>query len=85
MKKPVNFVVYASIMLMSLNSYAGTISCGGKYFSSEDLESPTQSAVLRACGEPTERRGVTWIYEKKGKSLKFVDGELKDVIDIEVD
>ena len=85
MKKPVCFVVCASFMLISLNSYAGTISCGGKYFSSEDRASATQSAVLRACGEPTERRGERWIYTKKGKSLVFVDGELKDVIDIEVD
>lgn len=82
MKKSIIFVVFASFMLVSLDSNAASIRCGTKNFSSTTRVAPLQSDILKACGEPTERRGGAWIYKKKGKMLKFVDGKLKDVINI---
>ncbi len=82
MNKSVLYVVFACFMLVSFNSNAGSIRCGNKSFSSTDRKPVAQSAVLKACGEPTERRGEVWIYKKKGKQLKFVEGMLADIIDI---
>ena len=41
-----------------------------------------ESAILRAYGDSSEREVNTWIYQKKGKSLKIVEGKIVDVIDI---
>ena len=69
-------------MLASFGSNAASIRCGSKSFSSTARVAPLQSDILKACGEPTERRGDVWIYKKKGKSLKFLEGKLKDVTKI---
>lgn len=82
MNKPIVFIVFISFMLASLDSNAASIRCGSKTFSSTTRASQLQSAVLKACGEPTERKGEVWIYKKKGKMLKFIDGKLKDVTNI---
>ena len=82
MKKSIIFVVFTSFMLVSFNSNAASIRCGTKNFNSTMRVAPLQSDVRKACGEPTENRGDVWIYKKKGKMLKFVDGKLKDIINI---
>ncbi len=82
MNKPIFLAVFICFMLVSFNSNAASIRCGTKLFSSTDRKPITQSAVQKACGQPTERKGEVWIYKKKGKRVKFSEGVLVDIIDI---
>lgn len=82
MKKSIVFVVFTSFMLVSLNINAASIRCGTKSFSSTSRTAQLQSDILKACGKPTERKGEIWVYKKKGKKLKFVEGVLTEIINI---
>lgn len=82
MSKSVIFVMFAGFAMVSFNSVAGTIRCGSKVFSSTDRISETSLDIQDACGEPTQRMGDVWLYQKEGKRLRFIDGLLVEITDI---
>ena len=47
---------------------AASIRCGSYLLHDAERRGPTWYEVLKKCGEPVERRGHTWIYERGGRS-----------------
>ncbi len=71
--------VFVSIFL-SQAALAGTMRCGTHLVTGGDRDSPGQYEVLKRCGEPTERYGDTWVYQKRGAThvLRFSsEGQLR--------
>ncbi len=63
----------------------GFMRCGTHTISDSGRRGPGKYEVLKKCGEPTERFGNTWIYDRPGRSkkiLRFNDaGQLRNIID----
>ena len=61
----------------------GSIRCGGHVISDSGRTGPGKYEVIKKCGQPTERFGNTWIYDRAGqtrKILRFNDsGELQSI------
>jgi hypothetical protein len=47
---------------------SGSMRCGSHLVSAGQRHGPMKYEVLKKCGEPTDRYGNTWIYEKGGKT-----------------
>ena len=45
---------------------SGSMRCGTHIISAGQLHGPGTYEVLKKCGEPTQRNGNTWIYERSG-------------------
>jgi len=48
----------------------GSMRCGNHIISTGELEGPGMYEVLKKCGEPTERFGNTWIYQRSGDATR---------------
>ena len=46
----------------------GSMRCGTHIVTGGQRHGPGKYEVLKKCGEPTQRNGDTWIYEKSGKT-----------------
>jgi len=47
---------------------SGSMRCGSHLVSAGQRHGPGKYEVLKKCGEPTQRNGNTWIYEKSSKT-----------------
>ena len=58
---------------LSQTANAASIRCGNYLLHDSERRGPTKYEVLKKCGEPLEKRGHTWIYERSGrkKILQF--------------
>lgn len=62
-------LIVASIFLSTLMlepAFADSMRCGSHIISTGGLHGPGKHEVLKKCGEPADRYGNTWIYEKQG-------------------
>lgn len=50
----------------------GSMRCGQHLVTGGQRHGPMQYEVLKKCGEPKERLGYTWIYEKRGKIYNVI-------------
>lgn len=55
--------------------------CGTSIISPGNRNSPSKYEVLKRCGEPKERYGDTWVYQKSASSVTYTlkfdrDGKL---------
>ena len=68
-------VIAAFTLLLAQPASAGYMRCGNHLIEDDLRHGPGQYEVLKKCGEPTERFGHTWIYERAGsrKVVKFDD------------
>ncbi len=46
---------------------SGSMRCGSHIVSAGQRHGPGKYEVLKKCGEPTERNGDTWIYDRGSK------------------
>ena len=46
---------------------SGSMRCGSHIITAGQRHGPSQYEVLKKCGEPTERNGYTWIYDRGSK------------------
>jgi Protein of unknown function (DUF2845) len=60
-------IIATLILFGSQTVMAGSIRCGGRIISDGKRNGTGQYEVLKKCGEPTERIGNNWIYEKQNK------------------
>jgi hypothetical protein len=62
---------------------AASMRCGSHIIQNDTLDGISQYEVLKRCGEPTERYGNTWVYDRPGqmrRQLRFgPDGMLEDI------
>ncbi len=63
---------YAILVLAILSLWAGaaqanSMRCGVHIVSSGGRTGPTMYEVLKKCGEPAERAGLVWIYDRGGR------------------
>ncbi len=75
MKKLFITLIAGFSMLVLQSVYAGSIRCGSHLISAGGRHGPGAYELLKRCGEPTFRRGNTWIYQKGNKSyaIQFND------------
>ena len=50
----------------------GSMRCGTHIISSGERSGPNKYEVLKKCGEPTNRSGSTWTYERPGGATRVV-------------
>ncbi len=63
---------YAILVLAILSLWAGaahanSMRCGVHIVSAGGRTGPTMYEVLKKCGEPAERAGLVWIYDRGGR------------------
>jgi len=65
----------AFTILLAQPASAGYMRCGNHIIEDDLRHGPGQYEILKKCGEPTERFGHTWIYERSGsrRIVKFDD------------
>ena len=51
---------------------SGSMRCGSHIVSAGQRHGPGKYEVLKKCGEPTQRNGDTWIYERPGNKQDVV-------------
>jgi hypothetical protein len=65
-------IVAAAIVLLMLMPEpvfaSGSMRCGTHIVTAGQLHGPGKYEVLKKCGEPTQRNGNTWVYDKSGKT-----------------
>ena len=70
-------------LLMAGTASAGTIRCGGQVFDDGARTGVFEHVILEHCGEPDQRYGSTWVYERPDGSRVVVefgsDGELESI------
>ena len=78
-------VAAAALVLLALEpAWAGYIRCGNHTIEDGGRHGGGMYEVLKKCGEPTERFGSTWVYERGGKRtvVKFNDsGRISSIND----
>ena len=76
-------VVFLGLFLLVDSSYAGYMKCGSHLISDTGSYRPSKYEVLKKCGEPAERYGNDWIYDRRGyqqQTLRFSgDGRLQHI------
>jgi hypothetical protein len=75
-------LAFCLIASLSGPAQAMSIRCGTHLIQAGNEDAPSQSEVLDKCGEPEERRGLSWIYHMHGAKweLRFsADGVLMSV------
>lgn len=77
-------VLLAGLALAPL-AVAGTLRCDGELFDDGNREGVYKQTVLEQCGEPNQRYGNTWIYQRGPELRKVVqfdtDGQLERIED----
>lgn len=59
-------------MLYILPASAGSMRCGAHIIQDGGRNGPGKYEVLKKCGEPVDRFGNSWIYEKSGGQYTLV-------------
>ena len=59
-------VAFLGLFLLVDFSYANYMKCGTHLISDSDSRPPGKYEVLKKCGEPTERYGDVWVYDRPG-------------------
>ena len=67
--------VFAGSMLFAATSLADSMRCGTNLIQSGQRHGGGKYEVLKKCGEPTERMGNVWIYERgrQSRAVHFDD------------
>ena len=87
MRKSKHLILVAALAaiapFVATDVFAASMRCGGHIISAGQRHGMGKYEVLKRCGQPTERYGNTWIYEKQGQQrrvLRFgADGMLSDI------
>lgn len=68
-------LAFVFLILMPEPVFAsGSMRCGTHIVTGGQRHGPGKYEVLKKCGEPTQRNGDTWIYDKPGnKHVVFFD------------
>ncbi|MGI9329767.1 MAG: DUF2845 domain-containing protein [Gammaproteobacteria bacterium] len=65
------------------DAFAASMRCGTHIVSDSQRNGMGKYEVLKRCGEPTERFGNTWVYDRPGqfkRTLRFApDGRLSKI------
>lgn len=73
----------AATLLVVTTAEAGSMRCGSHIISDGQRHGIGRYEVQKRCGEPTERYGDTWIYDKPGQARRALsfgpDGTLRDI------
>lgn len=56
--------VFLSLLTLEPAFASGSMRCGSHIISAGGRSGPGMYEVLKKCGEPTDRFGNTWIYQK---------------------
>ncbi len=79
----ISAVVFLGLFLLTDSSYAGYMKCGTHLISDTGSYRPSKYEVLKKCGEPNERYGNYWVYNRSGyqqQTLRFGgDGRLQHI------
>lgn len=67
-KKTLSALTFTALLVAAASSNADTMKCGSHIIQDGQRSGPGKYEVLKKCGEPTERFGNTWIYDKPGMS-----------------
>jgi len=77
MKRNLGYIVAAllvSLLALEPSFAEGSMRCGTHIISPGGRHGPGKYEVLKKCGEPTDREGDTWIYDRPdGKRLLRFD------------
>ena len=66
-------LTFVFLVLMPESVFAsGSMRCGTHIVTAGQRHGPGKYEVLKKCGEPTQRNGDTWIYDKSGSSQYVV-------------
>ncbi len=72
-KRVLGTLASAALMLVAEQALSvGYMSCGVHKFSGGGRHGPGMYEVLKKCGEPTFRRGNTWVYDQGGGRRKVL-------------
>ena len=64
---------FAFLVLLPDSVYAsGSMRCGTHIVSAGQRHGPSMFEVLKKCGEPTQRMGNTWYYDRPGNKQYIV-------------
>ncbi len=67
-------------LIVAMPASAASMRCGSHIIQDSMRDGPGKYEVLKKCGEPTQRLGDTWIYDKPGKIKRVLyfgpDGRL---------
>lgn len=81
--KTLLITLIAGFSILVLQSvYAGSITCGTHIISDGGRHGPGAYELLKRCGEPTFRRGNTWIYQKGNKTYSIHFNDSGDITSI---
>ncbi len=64
-------LVLAILSLWASAAQANSMRCGVHLVSSGGRTGPTMYEVLKKCGEPAERAGLVWIYDRGGRIYRL--------------
>ncbi len=70
----VSAAMFLGLFFTITSSYANYIKCSAHLISDSSSHRPGKYEVLKKCGEPTERYGDVWVYDRRGyqpKTLHF--------------
>jgi hypothetical protein len=65
-------VLAVNVLFTSTTALAGTMRCGIHIISDGGRSGPGKYEVLQKCGEPTERFGNTWVYDRQGQAKRVL-------------
>lgn len=77
--------ILAAAVFTVTTAQASSMRCGSHIIESDTLDGVSQYEILKRCGEPTERYGNTWIYDRPGqmrRQLKFGPDGMLEAIDM---
>jgi len=63
-------LAFLSICMIEPVYATGSMRCGTHIINAGSRRGGTMYEVLKKCGEPTERYGNTWIYDRSGGSKR---------------
>jgi hypothetical protein len=65
-KKTLTTLSFVALLMTAVTSNANSMKCGSHIVQDGQRGGPGKYEILKKCGEPTERYGNTWIYDKPG-------------------
>lgn len=73
----------AATVLVVTTAEAGSMRCGSHIISDDQRHGIGRYEVQKRCGDPTERYGDTWIYDRPGQARRTVrfgpDGTISNI------
>ena len=61
-----------TLLFFTEATLAASMRCGIHIIADGGRNGPGKYEVLKKCGEPRERHGNTWIYERQGRSRRVL-------------